>query len=313
MKYATSVVIVVILIVAVIVLSSSMYVVREDEQVVITQFGKPVGDAKKDAGLYFKTPFVQDVNRFTKKIIEWDGDKGTYQTKDKQTLWVDTTARWKIVDPLIFLQKSAGNIQRAQTLIDDNIDNATNDQIRNHPLNDIVRDTNRILDLPANLRGIMAEGEIVSIKAGREKINVKIFEQAKATIHTYGMELIDVKIKTIDFVQSLKQDVYRRMIAERNRIAEKLRSEGRGEKAKIEGQREKERKTIMAEARLKSQQIKATAEAAAARIYADAYSKDREFYTFYRLLETYEKSIGKNMTFILSTDGELFELFKSRK
>ena len=298
-----------IVLLLVIVFSTSTYAVREWEQVVITQFGNPVGDPITEAGLHFKLPFVQTVNRFEKRILVWDGEKGQITTADKRFIWVDTTARWRIVKPLLFLQ-AVRTERGAQTRLDDILDGATRDVISNHKLIEVVRLTNRVIDLPpeeekASFATTIEEAR-ERIDDGREQLVERILAKARKKVPEYGIELIDVRIKRINYVEKVRRTVYDRMISERQRIAEGYRSEGKGKKAEIDGQRTREEKKISSEAYKNAQEIVAKADAEAARIFAKAYNADPEFYSFKRTLEAYEKVVGQNTTLVLSPDSDLY-------
>jgi len=289
----------------------SAYTVDETEQVVVTQFGKPVA-VHKEAGLYFRIPFIQQVHFFPKNILEWDGEPGQIPTKDKTFIWVDTFARWKIVDPLKFYE-TVNNEIAAQARLDDIIDSAVRNVISSYPLIETVRLTNRKLDTFEMVLGKELKVQLPQVKVGREGILSLIEKQAAPKLKAFGIQLVDVDIKRVNYVEQVRKAVYARMIAERKRIAEKLRSEGRGEARRIEGEMEKELKRIMSEAYEKSQEIKGKADAEAARIYAEAYSKDPEFYSFLKSLELYKKALNKKSVLILSTDSEIFKYLKGIK
>jgi membrane protease subunit HflC len=307
----------ILVLLVIIVLFASTYVVREWEQVVITQFGDPVGDPVTEAGLHFKLPFVQEVNRFERRILVWDGEKGQITTRDKRFIWVDTTARWRIKEPLTFLQ-AVRTERGAQTRLDDILDGATRDIISGHNLIEVVRLSNRVLDLPpeeedqdeTSFQATTEEGR-VRIDQGRDRLVEAILERARGMGLEYGIELIDVRIKRINYVEAVRTTVYTRMISERQRIAERYRSIGKGLKAEIDGQRMREEKKISSEAYKKAQEIVAKADAEAARIFADAYNRDPEFYGFWRTLKTYENAIGQNTTLVLSPDSELYRYLSS--
>lgn len=302
----------ILVLLVVILLFASTYIVREWEQVVITQFGDPVGDPVSEAGLHFKLPFIQAVNRFERRILVWDGEKGQITTRDKRFIWVDTTARWRIKEPLTFLQ-AVRTERGAQTRLDDILDGATRDVISGHNLIEVVRLSNRVLDLPpeeeerdeADFRATTQEGR-ERIEQGRDRLVEAILEKARAKALEYGITLIDVRIKRINYVETVRTTVYARMISERQRIAERYRSVGKGRKAEIDGQRMREEQKISSEAYKKAQEIVAKADADAARIFAEAYNRDPEFYGFWRTLKTYENTIGANTTLILSPDSELY-------
>jgi len=296
-------------IVLLIVLFSSVYVVDEWEQVVITQFGDPVGDPVTDAGLHFKLPFVQKLNRFEKRILIWDGERNQIPTDDKRFIWVDTTARWRIRDALTFLQ-SVRTVQGAQSRLDDYLDSAVRDVIGRHKLVEAVRLSNRVLDIvPSDEereQGLLDSEVREKIEKGRDQLIAEMVLSARPKVEELGIDLIDLRIKRINYVESVRQSVYDRMISERQRIAEQYRSEGRGKKAEIEGQRARDEKKILSEAYRDAQQIVAKADAEAARIYADAYNTDADFYAFVRTLNAYEKVIGANHTLVVSPDSELY-------
>ncbi|MCD6406446.1 protease modulator HflC [Candidatus Aerophobetes bacterium] len=298
------------IIIAIIILSSTFYIVDEAQQVVITEFGQPVGKPITRAGLYVKKPFIQKVNRFEKRLLTWDGSPTQIPTKDKKYIWVDTTARWKIVDPLKFLQ-SVGSEREAQARLDDIIDSATRDKITAHSLYEIVRNTNR--EFIVSEVFVQKEEETGEVLKGRERISREILKEAAKLTPQYGIELVDVRIKRLNYVEEVRQKVYARMISERKRVAEQYRSEGQGKKAGIEGMREKELQRITSEAYKRAQIIKGEADAKATRIYAQAYSKDPEFYSFLKTLETYTRTLSGDSVIILTTDSELYKYLKSIK
>ena len=290
-----------------ILLFASTYVVREWEQVIITQFGEPVGEPVLDAGLHFKLPFVQAVNRFDKRILAWDGKRNQIPTAEKQPIWVDTTARWRIRDPLLFL-RAVRTQAGAQMRLDATLDGATRRVISSHNLIEVVRLSNRVLDLPPEDEA-MSQSTLevrARIETGRDELVEEILKQARGPALEYGIELIDVRIKRINYVPQVRRAVYDRMISERQRIAVRYRSEGQGKKQEIEGQRERDEKKISSEAFRRAQEIIASADAEAARIYAEAYNLDPECYAFWRTLEAYETIIGRNHTLVLSPDSDLY-------
>jgi membrane protease subunit HflC len=289
---------------------SSAYTVDETEQVVITQFGKAIGEPKTKAGLYFKVPIIQQANYFPKNLLEWDGDPGQIPTLDKTFIWVDTFARWKIVDPLKFFQ-TVNNEMAAQARLDDIIDPAVRNFVTSYPLIETVRMTNRELDtFDVTVGKNMEKRELPKIKMGREKIINGILEQASAKLSGFGIQLVDVAIKRLNYVEQVRRSVYGRMIAERRQIAEKFRSEGQGEARKIEGNREKELKRITSEAYKRAEEIKGKADAEATKIYAKAYGKDPDFYSFLKSLDVYKKTMDKDTFLVLSTDSDFLKYFK---
>jgi membrane protease subunit HflC len=288
----------------------AVYVVDETEQVVVTQFGKAIGKPKTDPGLYFKIPVIQQANYFPKNLLEWDGDPGQIPTLDKTFIWVDTFARWKIVDPLKFFQ-TVNNVYAALGRLDDILDAAVRNFITSYPLIETVRMTNRELDIREEgvdeVKEISPLGEV---KTGRAKITKGITEQAQPKLAKFGIELVDVKIKRLNYVEEVQKSVYARMIAERKQIAEKFRSEGKGEARKIEGDKDRELKRITSEAYRTAQEIKGKADAEATRIYADAYGRDPDFYSFTNTLDIYKDALDKDSTLVLSTDSEFFKYMK---
>jgi len=297
--------------VALMLLGSSIYTVDETEQVIILQFGKPVGDPIKEAGLHFKVPFIQNVTIFDKRVLEWDGNENQIPTSDKKYIWVDTFARWRIVDPLKFYQ-SVNNERNAQSRLDDIIDSATRNFISENLLIEAVRNSNRELQITTEeAEGFGLESVAQKIEKGRKQITKMILEQAAETMPQYGIELLDMRIKRINYIKEVRQKVYERMISERKRIAEKFRSEGQGRKAEIDGEREKEMQRITSEAYRKAQVVKGKADAEATRTYARAFNKGPEFYAFIKTLETYKSTLNNNTVLILNTDSDFLKYMKS--
>ena len=316
MKKIISYIAILTLVVGFLVISGALYTIDETQQVVITQFGEPMGRPMTQAGLHFKVPFIQQANYFEKRILEWDGNPNQIPTKDKKYIWVDTTARWKIVDSLKFLQ-SVSNETGAHARLDDIIDSATRDSITSHNLVEIVRNTNRIIDeKPEGMDGDSSDqisADIEQIELGRDAITRDIVQEAAIIVPQYGIELIDVRVKRINYVSDVQKKVFERMISERKRAAEKYRSEGQGKKAEIEGQTGKELKEISSEAYKVAEEIKGNADAEAISIYADAYNRDPEFYSFLKTLDTYKNTIDKDTTIILTTDSEYLDYLKNSK
>ena len=293
--------------------SGALFIIDETKQVVITQFGKPVGQPIISAGLHFKTPFVQQAHYFEKRILNWDGDPNQIPTKDKKYIWVDTTARWKIIDALKFLH-SVGNEMGAHSRLDDIINSATRDAVTNHLLVDAVRDSNRILESKElGEDAIFADEALERIEVGRQQLTRAILEKTKVLAPQYGIEIVDVRIKRVNYVEDVRNKVYDRMIAERKRAAEKYRSEGQGKSAEISGQVGKELKLITSEAYRQAQGIVGKADAEAINIYARAYSQDADFYSFLKTLETYQKTIDEKSTIILTTDSDYYKYLKGLK
>jgi len=313
MKQIISIVIGIVIIVAIFFATGALYTIDETKQVVITRFGEPLGDPITRAGLHFKMPIIHQANYFEKRILQWDGNPNQIPTKDKRYIWVDTTARWKISDALKFLQ-SVGSETAAHARLDDIIDSATRNHITNHKLVEAVRNSNRLissLGIETEEIGISVKGEALDkIMVGRDALTRGILEEASKIIPQYGIELIDVRIKRINYVKEVQRKVYERMISERKRAAEKYRSEGQGKKAEVEGQMEKELNRIRSDAYRVAEEVKGKADAEAIGIYADAYNRDPEFYSFLRTLDTYKDSIGENTTAIFTTDMEYLEYLK---
>ena len=300
------------IIITLLIIIGSAFIVDETEQVIITQFGKVVGSPVKEPGLYFKIPLIQEVNYFPKNLLQWDGNPGQIPTLDKTYIWVDTFARWKIVDPVKFFQ-TVNNTVSALARLDDIIDPAVRNFITSYSLIETVRKSARELDTFEI--GMMENKKYefqssFAIKTGRELIMKGILEQAQPKLAQFGIELVDVKIKRINYVTEVRDSVYARMIAERKQIAEKFRSEGHGEAQKITGEKERDLKRITSEAYRKAQELQGKADAEATKIYAKAFGADPAFYSFIKTLEVYNEALGKDTSIILSTDSELFKYLK---
>jgi membrane protease subunit HflC len=292
---------------------SSAYIVDETEQVVVTRLGKVVGVPIQDPGLNFRIPFFDTPNRFPKTLLEWDGDPGQIPTLNKTYIWVDMFARWKITDPIKFFQ-TVNNTTSGLNRLDDIIDPATRNFITSHLLIEAVRTTSRLMDLSESGVDVKSQAEhdaVYSITTGRQKITQGITKQAQPKLAKFGIELVDVKIKRINYVEEVRNSVYNRMIAERNQIAEKFRSEGKGEARKILGEKERDLKQITSEAYRTAQIIKGKADAESTKLYADAYGVDPDFYSFSQTLEIYSQSLDKNSSLVLSTDSDFLKYLKS--
>jgi len=294
-----------------IVLSASIFQVNETEQVVITQFGKPVGNAITTPGLKMKVPFIQKTNFFEKRYMAWDGEGNQLPTLDKKFIFVDTYARWQISDPLQFFKRLT-NERGAQSRLDDIIDGETRDFIAKHNLEEAVRNSNRV-PMPSG-SGEGVGDTLVDISVGRRKIEAMILESANEKAKDLGIVILDFQLKRINYVAEVQTQVYERMKSERLRIAEKFRSEGNGEALKINGERERELKTIQSEATKKSEEIKGAADARAASIYAASYNKSassRDLYSFTKSMETFESTFDTTTTVVLSTNSELYRYLVS--
>jgi membrane protease subunit HflC len=294
-----------------IVILSSFYQVRETEQVIITQFGKPVGDPIIQPGLHMKLPFVQKANFFEKRFLEWDGAPNQVPTKDKRFIWVDTYARWRINDPLKFFQRLRDEIG-AQSRLDDILDGETRTAIANHNLVEVVRSTNRDTVAQEEDTGDFNKQEIFShIRVGRENITRQILEAAAERTADLGIELLDLRFKRINYVEEVREKVYDRMISERKRIADKFRQ---GQASKILGEKERELKSITSDAFRRAQEIVGKADAEATRIYASAYNRSdesRDFYRFLKTLETYDSTFSDKDWLILSSQSDYYKYLKS--
>ena len=288
---------------------SSLYTVTEVSQAIVTRFGQPVGDPVTEPGLHMKVPFIDTANMFEKRFLEWDGFPNQVPTRDRRFITVDTYARWRITDPLLFFQRVRNELG-AQTRLDDILDGETRNAVARHDLIEIVRTSNRE---PVNTTiSPQEEPEVLEpITTGREQITQEVLTAASAAVGEYGIELLDLKFKRINYVPEVQQDVFARMIAERNRVAEEFRSEGQGESARIQGERERDLAQIQSEAFRSAEELRGTADAEATSIYATAYNRDASFYAFTKSLETYEKTMDPNTVFVLGTDSELMRFLEN--
>jgi membrane protease subunit HflC len=292
------------------------YTVDETEQVVVTRFDK-VQRTETDPGLKFKLPIIEKALVFPKNLQEWDGDPGQIPTRDKTYIWVNTFARWKIVDPVVFF-KTVGYVQRAQQRLDEIIDPTVRNFITSNRLIEAVRNSNRELDTFEDFgedQSTQPQEEKKPVRfsqvfVGRDKIDNGILNQAKPKLEKFGIELVDVKIKRVNYVEEVRKSVYDRMIAERKQIAQKFRSEGKGEAQKILGEKERELKRIESGAYRRAQEVKGKADAESTRLYAEAFGKDPEFYSFVKTLEVYNEALSNNSSIILSTESEIFKYLK---
>ncbi|MCC7186737.1 MAG: protease modulator HflC [Acidobacteria bacterium] len=290
-------------------LSASTYVVQETEQVIITQFGEPRGNPVNTPGLHFKLPFIQRVISFEKRFLEWDGSPNQMPTKDKRFIWVDMYARWRITDPLKFLQRMRDE-RGAQSRLDDILDGETRNAVASYDLIELVRSSNR----PAGDIPIESEEDRIvleQIAMGRRAIATSILTAARARTADLGIEILDIRLKRINYVDEVAKDVYARLIAERRRIAERFRSEGEGEAARIQGERQRDLQRIQSEAYRTAQELRGKADAEATAIYAEAYGRDAEVYAFFKSLETYERVIDGRTYFVLGTDSDLLRYLRA--
>jgi len=295
-----------------IIIFSAAFVVTETEQVIITQFGKPVGAPITQPGINFKIPIIQEANFFEKRFLEWDGDPNQVPTKDKRFIWVNTYARWRINDPLLFFQRLRDE-RGAQSRLDDILDGETRTAIANHLLVEVVRATNREPIFDEESTGSEESQLLENIRVGREKITREILKTATERTQDLGIELLDLRFKRINYVQEVREKVYDRMITERKRIADKYRSEGQGDASRILGEKERELKRITSEAFRKAEEIIGKADAAATKIYADGYNRNaesRDFYKFLKTMETYESTFDSKDWLILSSDSDFYKYLK---
>ena len=311
MKSASLIVIAIIVVGGLMVVGGAIYIVNEAQQVVITQFGKPVGDPVTTPGLKFKIPVLQKANYFDKRFLEWDGDPNQIPTKDKRFIWVDTYARWRVTDPLLFFQRLRDETG-AQSRLDDILDGETRSTIAKHNLIEAVRSTNR----PFPTEELFEDDEnFEEVQYGRDLLEQEVLDNASKRVleADMGLEILDFRFKRINYVEEVRRDVYDRMISERQRIAEQYRSEGAGEAARINGDKDRELKTITSEAYRQSQEIRGKADAEAADIYARVYNKDPDFYRFLKTMEVYQTTIDENTLLMLTTEGEFLRYLERMK
>ncbi|GBE12136.1 modulator of FtsH protease HflC [bacterium BMS3Bbin14] len=287
------------------------YILQEGQQAIITQFGAPVGTPITAAGLKWKTPFIQHVQFFEKRILIWDGEPNQIPTNDKTFIYIETTARWRIANALRFLQ-AVGTENRAQTLLDDIINGTVRDLVSKNNLIEIIRSSDWT---PAYMAANKKQEDAVMVppKLGRDKISQRVLNVASKMTEKYGIKLVDVMFKRVNYIESVRKKVYERMISERQRIAAKKRSLGEGRKAEILGQVERKLKEITSTAQKEATMIKGQADAKATEIYGETYSKHPEFYAFEKSLASYQKILTKNTTLILSSNSELFKYLDSTK
>ncbi|NNC88798.1 MAG: protease modulator HflC [Akkermansiaceae bacterium] len=292
----------------------AFYTVPEYEQVIITQFGEPMGEPVTEAGLKMKIPVIQDVNRIERRVLEWDGRIAEMPTRDKLYILVDTFGRWRIDDPLEFFRR-LGDERSAQSRLDDILGSETRNAVAKHDLIEIIRTTKgRVPEKSGEIAEILGEsGGLDPIREGRAAIEKQIFEAAKPKLASFGIELLDIRFKRINYTTKVESSIFERMISERNQIADRFRSEGEGEAARILGNKERDLRTIESEAYKKVQEVLGEADAQSTAVYAGAYGKNsrtEEFYQFTKTLEAYGEILGSDSTVILSTDSELFGLLK---
>ncbi len=304
MKQVVQFFLIALVLLSITVVYDGFFILKEGQQAMITQFGKPIGDAKTEAGLYFKTPFVQDVNYFDKRVQIWDGEPNQIPTNDKTYVYLDVTARWRITNALQYMQ-AVKTESRAKSLLDDIIDGTVRDMVNKNNLIEIIRSSDWST-------ATMTKKNIDNTppKKGRDVISDMVLEAAAKVTPQYGIELLDVIFKRVNYIESVRLKVYDRMISERKRIAAEKRSTGEGQKAEILGKVERELKVVLSEADRQASEIKGKADAEATQIYGDIYGQDPEFFSFYKTLESYSEVLGDNTSLVLSSDSDLYKYLK---
>jgi len=300
MKQITQFFFIGLILLSITVIYDGCFILEEGKQAMVTQFGAPVGEPKTEAGFKLKLPFVQDVSYFEKKIQIWDGDPNQIPTNDKTYVYLDVTARWRITDALKYMQ-AVKTDARAKSLLDAIINGTVRDTVNKNNLIEIIRSSDWSPETMTNLKYDDAPPQI-----GRDGISDLILEDAAKVTPQYGIELLDVMFKRVNYIESVRLKVYDRMISERKRIAAEKRSTGEGQKAEIIGKVERELKVILSEANREASEIMGKADASATKIYGDIYGQDPEFFSFYKTLQSYSSVIGKNTSLILSADSDLF-------
>ncbi len=303
MKNALIIVIGIVVLLGLLAAGGAFYVVGETQQVVIFQFGEPRGESVTTAGLKVKLPFIRKARYFDNRFLEWDGDPNEVPTRDKRFIHVDTYARWRITDPLKYYQRLRSE-QGAQSRLDDILDGETRNVIANHDLIEVVRSSNREFAVSEEVAGDVSPESQENIERGRRLLAAEVLEAAQTRTEDLGIEILDFRFKRINYVEQVRVEVYNRMISERQRIAEQFRSEGGGESARINGERERDLQRITSEAYRQAQEIKGRADAEAADIYAAAYNRDPEFYRFLKTMEVLKETLDSNTVLVLSTDSD---------
>ena len=302
-------ILIIVAIVALLILSGAAFVVDETEQVVLTRFGKPIREPITEAGIQFKIPFIDTVNTFERRWLEWDGDDNQITTRDKKYIGIDTYARWRIDDPLKFFQ-TMGNERGAHSRLDDIIDGETRVAAANYNLIELVRSSNRKMDLTTSGGSEEVSESEFRVVLGRAEISKLILDKVSQIVPAYGIKLVDFRIKRLNYVPDVEVKVFQRMISERKRIAEQYRSEGQGKRAEIVGRTQKELEKIRSEAYRTAEEIKGKADAEATLIYADVYSRDPGLYKFLKNLEAMKKTVSEKNILVISTDSEFYEILK---
>lgn len=302
----------ILVLLGILVVGGTFFIVNETQQVIITQFGEPKGDAVTTAGLKFKLPFIQKANYFDNRFLEWDGDPNQVPTRDKRFIHVDAYARWRITDPLKYFQRLRTE-QGAQSRLDAILDGETRNVIANHDLIEVVRISNREFEVSEVIAGEAAPTSRENIEKGRDQLAKEVLEAAQTRTADLGIEILDFRFKRLNYVEQVRTEVYARMISERQRIAEQFRSEGGGESARINGEKERELKQITSEAYRLAQEIKGRADAEAADIYAGAYNRDPEFYRFLKTMEIFKETLGEGTVLVLSTESDFLRYLNRAK
>lgn len=293
--------------------TGAFYTVDAAQQAVVLQFGRPVGEPVTTAGLHFKMPFIQEVRFFDRRIQAWDGDPNQIPTRGREFISVDTTARWRIVDALKFLQ-SVRDERGALSRLDDILDSVVRDMVSSTDLVEIVRSADWKVTTADLERAVLIEENVSEltrpIELGRQQLEERILAEARKAMPQYGIELVDLRIKRLNYIQSVQQQVFDRMISERQRVAEQFRSEGQGEASRIRGDTSKQLAEVRSEAKRAAEVIRGEADAEATRIYSEAYSADPEFYAFLRTLQSYQSSLAGKATLVLGADGDYFRFLQ---
>ena len=312
MKQIALIVVIAVVVALTLIFTGTFYVVDERKQVIITQFGEPKGDPVSTPGLKIKIPIIQKAHYFEKRFLEWDGDRNQLPTKDKRFIFVDTYARWRITDPLRFFQRLRDE-RGAQSRLDDILDGETRNTIAKHNLIEVVRTSSREFAVAEDLESERIDEVFETIQFGRDVLAEEVLIAAQGRTEDLGIEILDFRFKRINYVPEVREEVYARMISERQRIAEQFRSEGLGESARINGEKERELKLISSEAYREAQEIKGRADAEAADLYASAYNRDPEFYRFYKSMQVLKTTLDQETVLLIGTDGELLRYMERSK
>ncbi|MFQ5767947.1 MAG: protease modulator HflC [Acidobacteriota bacterium] len=304
--------VVIVVVVLAVLLGGSVFIVDQTQQAIITQFGRPVGGAIENPGVHLKIPFIQTVHFFEKRFLEWNGDPNQVPTKDKRFILVDTYARWRIVDPLLFFQRLRDE-RGALTRLDDIIDGETRNAVAGTDVLQVIRSTNREVQIDPELAADEQMTTLAKITTGRMDLMTQILKHSQERTSDLGIEILDIRFKRINYNQDVRKTVFQRMIAERKRIADRFRSEGLGESARIRGEKERKLKEIQSGAYRSAQEIIGRADAKATSIYAGAYGQDPDFYAFFKTLETYRSALDENSWLIMTTNSDFFQFLQKQK